>query len=298
MVILIYGGRGWIGSQIIQILQNKPFEKEVIVSDIRLDNLEKVEEELLVVNPDRVICCVGRTSGVYNGQEVPSIDYLEKPGKLQENIRDNLYGPFMLAFQCNQLGIHLTYMGTGCIFTYTEKEKIFTESSTPNFFGSGYSTVKGFTDQMMKQLPNVLNVRIRMPITLQHNPRSLLDKLLKYPRICSIPNSMTILDELLPVMCDLLDKKEVGTINLVNPGVIDHDTILKMYQKYVNPNHKYELMTYEEQSKILLSGRSNNELSADKLKEWYPSISSIDKGIEKIMQAWGTSKGGKEEKTE
>ena len=33
----------------------------------------------------------------------------------------------------------------------------FTESSLPNFFGSGYSIVKGFTDQIMKYFQSRLS---------------------------------------------------------------------------------------------------------------------------------------------
>merc|ERR1712194_478866 len=109
-----------------------------------------------------------------------TIDWLESKEKLQINIRDNLYGPFVLARLCEQKGIKLTYMGTGCIFTYDEKNNklVFTEEDEPNFFGSSYSTVKGFTDQMMKMFPDtVLNCRIRMPISSDDSGRNLITKL-------------------------------------------------------------------------------------------------------------------------
>jgi len=34
---------------------------------------------------------IGRTHGTYEGQYIGTIDYLEKPGKLVENVRDNLF---------------------------------------------------------------------------------------------------------------------------------------------------------------------------------------------------------------
>jgi 3,5-epimerase/4-reductase len=49
-----------------------------------------------------------------------STDYLEKPGKLVENVRDNLFAPIALAILCKDRGIHFTYMGTGCIFNFDE----------------------------------------------------------------------------------------------------------------------------------------------------------------------------------
>lgn len=285
MKVLIYGAKGWIGSKIVQILISEAFKCEVFSSNVRLEILSDVENELNLINPDRVICCIGRTHGNFEGQEISTIDYLEKPGKLKENVRDNLFGPFMLALECQKRNIHMTYMGTGCIFTYTETDKIFTEISLPNFFGSSYSTVKGFTDQMMSKMNNVLNVRIRMPISSDRSPRNFLMKMIKYNRICSIPNSMTILDELLPVMCSMMRENKTGTINLVNPGLIDHETILEMYKKYINPEHKYELMSYEDQRKILASERSNNELDTTELEK-FCKVSNIKDGVEKIFQNW------------
>ena len=284
MSYLIYGGKGWIGSKIVKILESN--NHNVIVSNVRLENLSEVEEELNEVNPARVICCIGRTHGIYNNEEISTIDYLEKPGKLKENIRDNLFGPFMLALECQKRNIHMTYMGTGCIFTYTDTDKIFTEDSKPNFFGSSYSITKGFTDQMMVKMNNVLNVRIRMPISYDKSPRNFLMKMIKYSRICSISNSMTILEELLPVMCKMIEESKTGAINLTNPGVIDHDTILQLYKKYINPEHQYELISYEEQMKFLLSERSNNELSTEKLLDFDSTVNNIKDGVEKIFKNW------------
>lgn len=286
MSYLIYGGKGWIGSKIVKILESNNYN--VIVSNVRLENLSEVEEELNEVNPARVICSIGRTHGIYNNEEISTIDYLEKPGKLKENIRDNLFGPFMLALECQKRNIHMTYMGTGCIFTYTDTDKIFTEDSKPNFFGSSYSITKGFTDQMMAKMNNVLNVRIRMPISYDKSPRNFLMKMIKYNRICSIPNSMTILEELLPVMCRMIEENKTGPINLTNPGLIEHDTILQLYKKYINPEHQYELISYEEQMKFLLSERSNNELSSEKLLQFDSSVNNIKDGVEKIFKNWSS----------
>jgi len=59
----------------------------------------------------------------------------------------------------------------------------FTEQSEPNFFGSGYSTVKGFTDQLMKMFgKTVLNLRIRMPITGEMNSRNFITKITTYEK--------------------------------------------------------------------------------------------------------------------
>lgn len=284
MKVLLFGHNGWIGSKVLSILDEKSIV--VIKGKSRIDNIEDLENEILEFTPTHIITTTGRTSGVHNGINYNTIDYLENDGKIVENLRDNLYGPLCLANLCKKYKIHLTYLGTGCIFHYDETHKFgedkngFTENDEPNFFGSSYSVVKGYTDKLMHQYDDtVLNVRIRMPITAENNPKNFITKILNYKYICSIPNSMTVLDELLPIMIDMLSKNTTGTINLVNPGLISHNEILEMYKEYIDPNYKWHNFSIDEQNKILLAKRSNNYLDTEKLVKLYPNVQNIKESV-------------------
>ena len=142
--------------------------------------------------------------------------------KLDINLKDNLYAPLNLVTAVDIYNIHLTYLGTGCIYTYDEYHKSgdlttgFTEDDRPNFKGSAFSTVKGYTDQNMKYKTNVLNLRIRMPISSESNSRNFINKIINYDKICSIPNSMSVLDDLIPIMLDMATKNTIGTYNIPN----------------------------------------------------------------------------------
>ena len=273
---LIFGHNGWIGQQIIKLLRDK--NEEIITTNCRVDNIIEVEKILITLSPDRVISVIGRT----HGENFKTIDYLEQKGKLIENINDNLYSPIVLAFLCNKYNIHLTYMGTGCIFSGYEKE--YNENDNPDFFGSSYSVVKGYTDKLIKNFNNVLNVRIRMPISDDLNSeRNFIYKITHYEKICSMNNSMTVLPELLPILIDMIIKNENGTINLVNPGGITHNEILEMYKEIIDPNFTWNNMTIEEQDKILLAGRSNNILNTNKLKLLYPNVTNIRESIKNLF---------------
>lgn len=282
--ILIYGGKGWIGNQIVELL-NKYTNTETIVSETRVKDYNEILDELKEILPSHVICCIGKTSGIVDDKYIKTIDYLEQPGKLVENIGNNLYGPLILAKATNLLNIHMTYMGTGCIFQYLESEKDykFTENDLPNFFGSSYSIVKGYTDTMMKDYNNVLNVRIRMPISYKENPREFITKITSYSNICSIPNSMTVLDDLLPIMIDMAFQEKTGTINLVNPDVISHNEILEMYKEIIDNKHTWKNVTYDEQMKLIVSHRSNNHLNTDKLEKMYPNVKDIKSSIKQVL---------------
>ena len=281
--LLIFGSKGWIGRQVVDIAHTRKEIDCVIETDVRADDMEAVKKQLDTWMPTHVISTIGRTHGNIDGKQIPTIDYLEYPGKLTENIRDNLFSPIILAKLCSDKNIHFTYLGTGCIFEYAEK-KLFDESSKPNFFGSEYSVVKGFTDQIMSLYESTtLNVRIRMPITAEPNPRDFITKILGYEKICSVYNSMSVLDDLLPLMVDMALTKKTGTINLTNPGTISHAEILEMYQELVDPTITWEFISYEQQSALLKSKRSNNELNTSKLLSWYPNVPHIRTAVRKVL---------------
>ena len=250
MKVLVFGV-GWIGEQFIFNTKHT-----VVIANTRPENFDEAFEEIHHIDPDCVISFLGRTHGTIDGKIIPSIDYLE--GRLHENMRDNFYAPFNLATICDKLGIHFVYLGTGCIYTGGK----FTEDDKPNFFGSGYSIVKGYTDQVLRNF-NILQLRIRMPISKLVSGRNLIDKLISYPNICSMPNSMTVLDDMWTIIDKMIDVKECGVYNMTNPGTTEHDWILHEYKKY-NPDHTWKLIPYEEQD--IACGRSNNEMDTTKLE--------------------------------
>ncbi|AYV77131.1 MAG: dTDP-4-dehydrorhamnose reductase, partial [Barrevirus sp.] len=148
----------------------------------RADMEKDVEAELLRVKPDRVISLIGRTHGTIDGIDYPTIDYLENKGKLVENIRDNLYGPFVLAMLCKAHNIHYLYLSTGCTYNgYPEDGYL--ESDLPDFTGSAYSTVKGFSNRIMQFFEDsVLVLKLRMPITSDNSPRNFITKIMTYKK--------------------------------------------------------------------------------------------------------------------
>ena len=284
MKVLVYGSKGWIGSQFVEILKNNHIN--FTEGQSRTDNETTLTNEITRYNPTHVVSFIGRTHGKIDNKIYTTIDYLEQEGKLVENVRDNLFSPILLADICNKNKIHYTYLGTGCIFKFDEthpfgkEEDGFTEDSLPNFFGSSYSIVKGFTDRLMHLYKDqVLNLRIRMPITGNKNSRNFITKIVNYEKVCSVPNSMTVLPELLPCVLDMMKNKLTGTINLTNPGLISHNEILHMYKEIVDPTFTWNNFSQEEQRKILAADRSNNYLETNKLQNLYPKVKHIRESV-------------------
>ena len=288
MKFLVYGANGWIGGKVYKYLLEQNID--TVAGNCRVNDISALEEEIRMVEPTHVISLIGRTHGTYNGKKYGTIDYLEQPGKLVENVRDNLFSPMVLSLLSKRYNFHFTYLGTGCIFEFDETHPFgmevdgFTETSLPNFFGSSYSIVKGFTDQLMHLVDDtVLNVRIRMPITDEFNSRNFITKITTYDKICSVSNSMSVLNELIPLMIDMAKNKTLGTVNLTNPGLITHNEILEMYKEIVDPDFTWKNFSLEEQAAILDSGRSNNFLDTTRLETLYPTVMTIKESVRNML---------------
>ena len=122
-----------------------------------------------------------------------------------------------------------------------------------------------------------------MPINSQNNPRNFITKITTYDKICSIPNSMTVLPELLPYVIKMMEQHTIGTINLTNPGVISHNEILEMYKDIVDPSFTWTNFSIEEQNEILASKRSNNYLDTSRLEQLYPNVLTIKESVKNCL---------------
>lgn len=287
--VAVFGHKGWIGSQFVPHLEALGFKIIRVPDDVRADDVASVHAFLKTTKPSRVVSLIGRT----HGPNCPTIDYLEDEPKSHEklhlNLRDNLFSPITLALACMKYGIHFSYLGTGCIFDTNpfDLSKTFSETDDPNFFGSAYSTVKGFTDRIMRQFDeNVLQIRIRMPITDTDHPRNFITKITKYHKVCSIENSMTVLPSLLPIFAQLVKRKHTGTVNLTNPRTICHERILQLYQQHVDPAFKFQLFTLDEQNDVLKSKRSNNHLDTTVLETLFPDVPDVETAIIDCLKHW------------
>jgi UDP-glucose 4,6-dehydratase len=280
-IALVWGSRGWIGSQFVPLLSARGFA--VVNATSRADDRAAVEAEVAAVKPTHLVSLIGRT----HGEGFSTIDYLEQSGKLLENLTDNLYGPVTLAAVAKASGLHLLYMGTGCIFTDDGTGHAFKESDQPNFFGSAYSTVKGITDRIMNEeyKDTCLNVRIRMPISAIPGPRNFISKIISYKNICSIPNSMTVMEDVLPCLVECMERKVVGPLNATNPGVIEHNTILGWYKELQDPGHVWtNVDTKELLASCVKSARSNNRLDTTRIQSLFPSLPTIGESVRRLLE--------------
>lgn len=269
MKYLIFGN-GYLGNKFNKVLKNS------IIDLAKINDEQAVKKSIEKYNPEVVINCAGRAGS-------PNIDWCENH-KL-ETLDSNLRGPLTLLKVCREMNQYWVQLGSGCIYQGDNNGNGWSEDDLPNFIGSYYSKTKATLNNILADFP-VLQLRLRMPIDNQPGPRNLINKITNYKKVISIPNSVTVVDDLIIAMKTLIDKKAIGIYNIVNPGAITHEEILNQYKKIVDPAHTYEIISLEELAKIAKAPRSNCILSTKKLEAEGIYLPPIHERIIEVLQEY------------
>ena len=262
-------GAGWLGTQWAKRLGAKLTRTDIADEEALLG-------ELKAEAPVRVINAAGATGS-------PNVDALEgHPGK---TYRSNVVGPIVLASVCRDLGIHMTHLGSGCIYEGDKGGAGFTEDDAPNFDGSLYSRSKALAETALRDF-DVLQLRVRLPLSSVPGPRNLLTKLLAFERVASVPNSVTILDDFWAPAEALITRGEIGVWNMVNPGAETHDALLALWREHGDPDHAFEVITPEVLAGDLVARRSNCLLDTTKLAAAGLAMPHVDEALPRLVQAY------------
>jgi dTDP-4-dehydrorhamnose reductase len=263
MKVLLFGENGWIGSKLVTLLESQGHK--VIKSISRMEYRNDIFHEINISRVDRVI--ISEITKTHN------VDWCEehKPETLTTNI-----GVLNVVEGCRELGIHCTLFSTGCIYNYDSLHQVgglgFKETDPPNFISNYYSYSKALIEDLIKEtgyLSNTLILRVRMPISETLNDsKNFITKISKYQKVINVPNSISVLPDLLPISIKMLEESETGIYNFCNPGVISHNDCLEYYKLFVDPDFEYQNFTIEEQNEMLKVKRPNNYLNTGKLESF------------------------------
>ncbi|PYH90919.1 NAD(P)-binding protein [Aspergillus ellipticus CBS 707.79] len=253
-------GNCWISGQIQEIL--KSAGHRYVVSTARIENRETVLSEIAQVEPTHII----NTAGARGDSNVHWCEMHK-----HQTIRSNIIGVANLADCCFLHGIHVTHFGSGCIYDYDESHPWggpgYTEEDEPNFMKGFYSHTKIVSENILREYPNVLILRVRNPIAADLHPKNMIVKLSQYKKIVNIPNSGSILPSLLPGALLLAENNETGVYNFTNPGAFTHNEVMELLKKHIWPSLSWSNFSEEEQRKALQSPRYNVELDVTKLQQ-------------------------------
>ncbi|HYE59689.1 MAG TPA: sugar nucleotide-binding protein [Candidatus Kapabacteria bacterium] len=277
MKILIIGN-GFVGTRCAEA-----WGSEAVLSGDILHTKEDVLALLDTHKPD----CVLNAAGV---RGKPNVDWCET--HQLETIVGNTKLPITIAEACQERGIYLLHIGSGCIF-YGESPdpKGWKESDFGNPIPV-YSRSKWAADLVLSTLPNVGIGRIRMPIDAIPTPGNLIDKLASFSKVIDVENSVTVVDDMIRVFHQLLEKKASGIFHVTNPGTIKHREIIALYEELVDPSHKNEWITNDDLVKqgLATKGRSNNFLQSENLQKFGITMRPVHEAVRETMKKYAELK--------
>lgn len=254
MKILIIG-KGYIGERCA-----KAWGSEAVLSDKMIESKQDVLELLEEHKPDAVLNAAG-----VRGR--PNVDWCET--HQLETILGNTKLPIVIAEGCQEKGVFLLHIGSGCIFygDSAHEDKKWREEDMGNPTEVTYSRTKWAADLVLSTLPNTAIARIRMPIDFVPSAQNMIDKLATFPKVIDVENSVTIVDDMVQVFYQLMNKKAAGIFHVTNPGTLKHREIIELYKEMVDPSHSNEWIRNEDlvQQGLATKGRSNNFLSSENL---------------------------------
>lgn len=272
MKILIIGN-GWLG--------NRCHEEwpDSVITDKIINTKEDVLELLKTHQPEAVLNAAGVVGK-------PNVDWCET--HQLETVRGNTILPVIIAEACQEFGIYLLHMGTGCIFYGDAPHGGPWKETDPANPVAVYSRAKYAADLVLATLENVGIARIRMPIDDRKHRANMIDKLVAYSRVVDVNNSATVVPDMILAFRHLLEKKASGIFHCTNPGAITHREILVLYNKYVEPIAEKEWISPEElvDSGLACKKRSNNIMQSINLAKYGISMRPIKEAVEEAVKKY------------
>ena len=251
MQVLIFGN-GMVGQALYESL-NKP---GIVVGMCK--KRIKSEEDILaeLKSPvDVIVNCIGKTGK-------PNVDWCED--HKDEVYFSNVEVPRLMAKVAKEKGIRMVHISSGCVYSGgIDSPEGFSEKDPPNFAGSFYSFTKATVERLISNEPDVLTVRLRIPLLPSKSDRGILAKLMKYESIIETENSISYLPDFIMAMTILIKEGQTGIWNITNSGPITYRRVLEIFdevngtnvvatKKFIKPE---ELKTNAPRSNCILNPR-------------------------------------------
>lgn len=282
MKILIIGA-GYLGTRC-----HKEWSDSV-VSKQHISSVQDVLKILEAEQPDVVLNAAGIVGK-------PNVDWSET--HQEETIQGNTILPLIIAEACQKKNIYLLHLGTGCIYYGYSKDENGWKESDPANPVAVYTRAKYAADLALSTLPNVGIARIRMPIDEFPHPGNLIDKLVSFPKVIDVVNSVTLVPDMIKALHELLTQRAAGIFHVTNPGALKHTELIKLYEELVDPRHHNTWIKEEDLLKqgLVSKKRSNNILQSENLSKFGISLPEVHESLRKIMIAYAKHKNNQEVK--
>lgn len=198
-----------------------------------------------------------------------------------ETIKGNVLLPSLLANACEDQGIPLAHISTGCLWSDGEEHS--EESPVQRAFTGHcgfYIGTKVLAEEAVRAYPKHYIWRVRLPYDEVDSPRNYLSKLTQFDQVWAQTNSACHRLDCVKACLDLWElRASFGTYHMTNPGVLNvADIVSRMHKMGIlasMPNliDKKDGECRLSSQKLLSTGvkiRSAEEAISDSLENWLP----------------------------
>lgn len=237
--ILIFG-KGQIGTLYFNYFTKKGYEVNLAKADIT--KYPEVEAEINRFSPTVVI----------NTAAMTNLEWCEAHKLEAFNV--NVLGANNIADLCRLRKIYFIHFSSGCIFESDSPQDIKYEESLPKP-AAYYSWTKVWSENLITAQKGLkyLILRPRQPVSSEVSEKNMLIKMLTFSKFVGDDggwNSGTVLEDLMWITEELIQKKVTGVVHVANEGWTTPYKIAQLLKKYVNPAMHFEEIAHKELDKL------------------------------------------------
>lgn len=271
--MLIFGA-GQLGTAYRDYFSRREDWKVVMANDVDIRDRTAVRTLIRSERPVVVLNTAAQTD----------IDWCEL--NQEEAFSVNTLGARNVARAAEDAGAYLVHLSSGCVMESKDADDIHTENDPPSPL-CFYSWTKVWADELLMDRVErgrlkALIVRPRQLLSSIVSPRNALIKMLTYTKFIDTPNSCTIVDDLLDVTAQLIDRGATGIFNVVNTGILTPYRIAQVLKETIAPDMEFTKISKAELDAMTYARRVDAVLSVAKLASWGITLPEIESRLRSI----------------
>jgi len=305
LMIFLLGATGYIGQAFQRHLHGlKVPVQEITAREILAGGKDVLRKKIREFHPDFLINAAGFTGK-------PNVDAAEL--MKAEALTGNVVFPLMVGEVCAEEHVPWGHVSSGCIYqgqrgTGANGEALgFREEDPPNFDfnhlpSSFYSGTKSLAEQLLAGFPDLYIWRLRVPFDERDGARNYLSKLMRYPRLLDVRNSLSHRGEFVGACCDSFTRRlPYGVYNLTNHGSVTTREVVRMIEeegerrgqngdsfssKQMNKRYDFFASEIEFMQQAARTPRSSCVLDTEKAKQEGLPIRDVRTALKEALQQW------------
>jgi dTDP-4-dehydrorhamnose reductase len=270
--ILIFG-KGQIGTMYFNYFGKKGYKVNLAEADIT--KIDEIRKEIKKFSPTVVINTAAKTN----------LEWCE--ANKMEAFNVNVLGAENIADVCQEKGIFLIHFSSGCIFESKSADDVKYEDSAPAP-AAYYSWTKVWSENLIqtKKKLDYLILRPRQPVSSEVSEKNMLIKMLTFSKFVGDDggwNSGTVLEDLMWITEELIQRRVKGVLHVVNEGWTTPYKIGMMLKKHINPSMHIEEISHKELDQMTPVKRVAVVLGISRLKSLGIKPENYEKRLEEII---------------